>query len=91
MVTLDRLPLKTDTKLRINHIAHITVDGDPKTYRIGGYGDGDPGANPPIISYLAPLVSKLIGKEPGAEVRVQLDTKSKLVVLEDIEMPEEPL
>ena len=90
MDIIERLP--PDTKqLRINHIAHLTIDDEPMTYRVGGYGDGDADASPPIISYLAPLISKLIGKAPGAEVRVELDRKTRMVVLEDIEMPEEPL
>ena len=83
MVVVDEAPADI-SKLRIGHIATLDVDGEIKTYLVGGFEDSDTDVNPPIISYLAPLVRPFIGQEQGHTVRLQIAGNSKRVTLEDI-------
>ena len=86
MVVVDEAP--TDiTQLRIGHIAVFDVEGEMKTYLVGGYEDSEANTDPPIISYLAPLARPFIGKEQGYVTRITLGGKPKQVTLEDIHLP----
>lgn len=88
MVVLDDDLPNTD-KLRIGHLAVLDVDGEEIVYRIGGFEDSDLTADQPVISYLAPIVRKLIGKEEGEEIRVDVNGKVKTVTLMEIKLPGE--
>lgn len=85
MVVVDEAPTDTN-KLRIGHIAVLDVDGEAKTYQVGGFEDSEVSTDPPIISYLAPLIRQFIGKEQGHTARVQIAGKLKRVTLEDIQL-----
>ncbi len=85
MTVVDEAPVDID-KLRIGHIAVLDVEGEPKTYLVGGFEDSDTSADPPVISYLAPLIRQFIGKEQGHAAKVQIAGKLKQVTLEDIKL-----
>jgi transcription elongation factor GreA len=87
MVVIDRVSPDT-SKLRLGQIAVLEVGGETKTYLIGGYEDSDPNADPPVISYLAPLVARLIGKEEGDSIKVAIAGDMKLVTLVGIRLPD---
>lgn len=86
MTIVDEAPADI-SKLRIGHIAVLDVDGEQLVYLVGGYEDSDPKTTPPVISYLAPLISRFIGKEQGFTSRVPIANKIKQVTLEEIRMP----
>lgn len=71
-------------RLRIGHVAKIVVDGEPLELEIGGYEDTNPNSDPPVISYLAPIVSGLIGEQVGTEDYIEVDGRSRHVILTDI-------
>lgn len=81
---------RDNLKLYIGHIADISINGELKSFRIGGYGDHNPNVNPEVISYLAPIIKLLIGKEVGAEVKVPLVSGIKTVKLVAIRLPKKP-
>jgi len=85
MVVMDEVSSDI-TKLRIGHIAILDVEGEQKTYRVGGFEDSDSAVDPPVISYLAPLIRQFIGKEQGYVVRVQIAGRIKQVTLEEISL-----
>ena len=85
MVVLDEAPKDTD-KLRIGHLVVLDVEGETREYVVGGFEDSEPNEVPPVISYLAPLVSKLIGKEVGESVVVELGGRRKTVEIQEIRM-----
>jgi transcription elongation GreA/GreB family factor len=88
MVVLDRLPFNT-SRLRIGFIATLTVDGEHRRLRVGGYEDSDPTLDPPVVSYNAPLVSELMGEEAGFEITINIAGQERHVVLEAINHPAE--
>jgi transcription elongation GreA/GreB family factor len=88
MVVLDRLPVNT-SRLRIGFIATLTVDGESRKIRIGGYEDSDASLDPPVVSYNAPLVAELMGEEAGFEITVNIAGQERHVVLEAIKHPAE--
>src|SRR3989344_2929887 len=88
MKVIDGPPPNTE-KLRIGHVAHLLVDGEERVALIGGYEDSEAETDPPVMSYLAPLVREFIGKEVGDEEAVAVAGVVKTVVLEKIETPEE--
>jgi transcription elongation GreA/GreB family factor len=83
MQVVEEAPTDT-TQLRIGHIAVLDVGGETKTYQIGGYEDSSAETDPPIVSYLAPVVRQFIGKEQGHVATVQIAGKPKQVSLEEI-------
>lgn len=86
MVVVGRVSTDT-TRLRIGHIAEISVDGEePIAMEIGGYEDTDSATSPPVVSYLAPLISRLMGEPVGTEVFVDTETGSRRIVLLAIEL-----
>lgn len=85
MTVVDEAPTNID-KLRIGHIAVLDVEGEAKTFIVGGFEDSDTNFNPAVISYLAPLIRQFIGKEQGHTVKVQIAGKLKQVTLEEIRM-----
>lgn len=85
MVVVEDAPVDT-TQLRIGHIAVLDVDGEVKTYQVGGFEDSEASTNPPIISYLAPLIRPFIGKEQGHTVKLQIAGSLKQVTLDDIQL-----
>ena len=86
MVIVDEAPADV-SQLRIGHIAVLDVEGDVKVYKVGGFEDSESATNPPIISYLAPLIRPFIGKEQGYSARVSIAGKVKLITLEEIRLP----
>lgn len=87
MYVIDAPPADT-SKLRIGHLAVFNVEGESKEYLIGGYEDSEPDAAPPVVSYLAPLVRRFIGKEEGHTEQIELGGQLKTVTLEEIRRPE---
>ncbi|MBI3952495.1 MAG: hypothetical protein HY336_00895 [Candidatus Doudnabacteria bacterium] len=88
MVVIDQPPESTD-KLRIGHMALVSIEGELREYLVGGFEDSEPTASPPVISYLAPLIQPFIGKEEGHSVKIDVGGKRKQVTLERIRMPVE--
>lgn len=80
-------PPSNCARLALGHVAYIMLDDEPRSYHIGGYGDSDSTTNPPTISYQAPIIAKLMGKEPGFRTVVEINGSKRVVVLEDIELP----
>lgn len=80
-------PAGTET-LQIGHIAHLYIEADDatKVVVVGGVGESDLTAKPPIIDYNAPLLEPFYGHEEGHEATVQIGGVSKNVVLETIEL-----
>jgi transcription elongation GreA/GreB family factor len=80
-------PTGTET-LQIGHIAHLYIEADDvtKVVVVGGVGESDLTAKPPIIDYNAPLLEPFYGNEEGHEATVQIGGVSKNVVLETIEL-----
>lgn len=76
--------------LTIGHIARLNVDGQPKTIIVGGFNEGDTNADPPVLSYTAPLVAPFTGQEVGHEATIDLPGGKKVVVLESIELQQRP-
>ncbi len=87
MVVIDEPPRDTN-RLRIGHRATLEIDGEKKTYLVGGYEDSNTESNPPVISYLAPLISQFIGKEEGDTAQVLTIGERKTVTLVEIKFPE---
>ena len=86
MVIVDQA--STDiSKLRIGHIAVLETEGDIKSYLIGGFEDSEEDTDPPVISYLAPLIRQFIGKAVGHVSSVQIEGRLKKVTLKDIILP----
>ncbi|MBI3888601.1 hypothetical protein HY311_02310 [Candidatus Nomurabacteria bacterium] len=86
MMVVDEAPTDT-TELRIGHIAVLDVDGEAKVYQVGGFEDSEANVDPPVISYLAPLIRPFIGREQGHTTRLQIAGKTKQVTLDDIRLP----
>lgn len=86
MVVAPEAPEDT-SRLRIGHIAVLGVDGVIKTYLVGGFEDSDAVLDPPVISYLAPLIQPFIGKEEGEVQGVTVDGRTKQVTLREIRLP----
>ena len=80
-------PAGTET-LQIGHIAHLYIEADDatKVVVVGGVGESDLTAKPPIIDYNAPLLEPFYGHEEGHEATVQIGGVSKNVVLETLEL-----
>lgn len=85
MFVVEEIATNTN-KLRIGHLAVLDVEGETKIYLVGGFEDSDTNANPPVISYLAPLISQFIGEERGFVAEVQIEGELKRVVLQDIKL-----
>lgn len=89
---IDDMVIAPDTpadigRLRIGHVAALDVDGETKIYLVGGFEDSDPAADPPVISYLAPLIRPFIGKEPGNSGEISVDGRTKQVTLREVRLP----
>lgn len=83
MIIVDEAPADI-SQLRIGHVAVLDVEGDVKICKVGGFEDSESATNPPIISYLAPLIRPFIGKEKGFSARVSIAGKVKQITLEEI-------
>ncbi len=82
-------PTSSDTsKLRIGHIAELDVEGELRTYQVGGYEDSDSSTEPPMISYLAPIVCQFIGQRQGHSEKLSISGRKKVVTLKKISIPE---
>ncbi len=88
MVVIDQPPDDT-SKLRIGHIALLDVNGEIKTYLVGGFEDSESSTKPQVISYLAPLIRQFIGKERGYTTSIKIDEKTVEVTLEEIQLQKE--
>jgi transcription elongation GreA/GreB family factor len=86
MVIAPEAPVDTD-RLRIGHVAVLDVGGKKKRYLVGGFEDSDAAADPPVISYLAPLIRPFIGQEVGDAQRVAVGGRTKQVTLQKIFLP----
>jgi transcription elongation GreA/GreB family factor len=86
-VVVPDMPLDVST-LQVGHVAHLYIEDDDvtKEVAVGGFGESDLNANPPIIDYSAPLLEPFYGQEEGHEVVIKLGGVSKNVVLETIEL-----
>lgn len=86
-VIVPNIPSGTET-LQVGHIAHLYIEDDDitKVIQIGGFGESDLNAKPPIIDYSAPIVKPFYGQEEGHEVAVQLGGINKNIVLVTIEL-----
>lgn len=80
-------PSDTET-LQVGHIAHLYIEDDDttKVFVVGGYGESDLNAEPPIIEYNAPILKPFFGQEEEYEAIIQLGGVCKNVVLETIEL-----
>ena len=87
MIVVDAIPTQAHT-LTIGHVAVLEIDGVTRRIRVGGYGDSLPDLDPPLISYLAPMIKSFIGMEIGAEEDVVLGGVKKHIELVDIELEE---
>jgi transcription elongation GreA/GreB family factor len=83
MVVIRDAPPDTE-KLRIGLLAHLDIEGEEKIYLVGGYEDGDLTANPPVVSYNAPLMAGFFLKAAGTERVINIGGKSKKATLTDI-------
>lgn len=74
--------------LQIGHVAHLYIEDDDmtKVCVVGGIGESDLNANPPVIEYDAPLLAPFFGYDEGHEAIVQIGGIGKNVVLETIEL-----
>lgn len=88
MFVVDKVSPDT-SKLRMGHLAVLFVDGQEKTCLVGGFEDSDGSANPPVISYLAPLISPFLGEGRGTVAEVEVMGKFQHVTLLDIQLPQE--
>lgn len=84
---VDEKPKDTN-RLRIGHVAVLDIDGEEKTFLIGGYGDSDLSTTPAVISYDAPLVRGLIGKGEGDSINVNIGGKRKTIEIIEIQLPD---
>lgn len=75
--------------LQIGHLAHIYFkeDNETKIYMIGGYGESDLKASPPVIEYGAPVIRHLFRKTEGTEAKVEIGGRKKTLILMKIELP----
>lgn len=76
--------------LQIGHVAELYIEDDDatKVVIVGGYGESDLKANPPVIDYSAPLLEPFFGHNEGYEASVRLAGMAKTVILEKIKMKE---
>lgn len=74
--------------LQIGHVAHLYIENDNivKVVAVGGFGESDLDANPPVIDYGAPILKPFYGHEEGYEAIVQLGGVNKSVILKTIEI-----
>jgi transcription elongation GreA/GreB family factor len=86
MMVVDDAPRDT-SRLRIGHQVRLTVGQEEKICVVGGYEDSEPESTPPIVSYLAPMVAKLIGKEEGDSVEVTIGGQLKEITIVEISLP----
>jgi len=78
-----------DTRaLQIGHVVSLYFEEDDaiKEYQVGGFGESNLDAQPPLIEYSAPLLAPFFGHEVGHEATVQLGGVSKHVHLEAIQL-----
>ena len=62
----------------------ILPDGDIMTIKIAGTTGADPMAKIPTISNESPLAKAMLGKNPGDEVRIEVDEPYSIRILEKI-------
>lgn len=86
-VIVSDVPQGTKT-LQIGHVAHLYIENDDKVkvVIVGGFGESDLNANPPVIDYSAPILKPFYGCEEGYEAIVQLGGVNKNIVLKTIEL-----
>lgn len=87
VVVIEAIPPDCE-KLRIGHLADLSIDGEPKTVLIAGYEESDTTSEPQAVSYLAPLVNRFIGKPVDTEANINIGGRFRRVVLEGIRKPE---
>lgn len=80
-------PTGTET-LQIGHIAHLYIEDDDvvRVIVVGGFGESNLAAKPPVIDYTAPLLEPFYDRGEGHEATVQLGGVSKNVILKTIEL-----
>ncbi|MDE2079642.1 MAG: hypothetical protein KGI73_04655 [Patescibacteria group bacterium] len=87
MAVVEAVPPNCD-KVQIGHLLRLRVGEAATNVVVGGYGDSEPDATPPVVSYTAPLVRELMGKYAGAKATVRIGDEAKQILLERIEMPQ---
>lgn len=85
MLIIDRVSPDT-SRLRLGHVATLNIEGEEKTFLIGGFEDFDMESTPPVVSYLAPIVSQFIGEERGHVAGVEVGGSIKFIMLQDIRL-----
>jgi hypothetical protein len=77
---------KDTVTLQVGHIAYIYFMDDEtmKEVVVGGFGETNLSADPPVVDYGAPIVKPFFGFEVGHEAEVILDGKNRCLVLDSI-------